>query len=118
MVAIILSHCESCSGNVKGVDEDKLSEVTNIAQTIYFVTLVILQWGNLLGIRTRRRSIFQQSPHKNPRLLISMPLALCIASFFNYVPFFQKTFKTRPVPVYIYFLSFAYALGILFLDGM
>ncbi|ELU39770.1 sodium-potassium ATPase [Rhizoctonia solani AG-1 IA] len=46
----------------------------------------------------------------------AMICALVIGIFFSYVPFFQKTFLTRGVPVEHYFLPVAFGLGILLLD--
>ena len=103
------------------VDPDLLAEATNRAQSIYFFNLVIMQWFNLLSTRTRRLSIFQQDPIFNPRtrnlrLFPAMLMALCLAVFFSYIPFFQKTFLTRGVAVEYYFLPMAYGLGLLALD--
>ncbi|GAA5873739.1 hypothetical protein JCM3774_000154 [Rhodotorula dairenensis] len=105
------------------VDPDLLAEATNHAQSIYFFNLVILQWFNLLSTRTRRLSIFQQDPlfhprTRNLRLFPAMVLALCLAVFFSYVPFFQKTFLTRGVAVEFYFLPMAYGVGMLSLDEL
>ncbi|GAA5964922.1 hypothetical protein JCM8115_007078 [Rhodotorula mucilaginosa] len=103
------------------VDPDLLAEATNRAQSIYFFNLVIMQWFNLLSTRTRRLSIFQQDPIFNPRtrnlrLFPAMLMALCLAVFFSYIPFFQKTFLTRGVAVEYYFRPMAYGLGLLALD--
>ncbi|GAA5977314.1 hypothetical protein JCM10908_004936 [Rhodotorula pacifica] len=105
------------------VDPVLLAEATNRAQSIYFFNLVIMQWFNLLATRTRRLSIFQQDPIFNPRtrnlrLFPAMLIALCLAVFFSYVPFFQKTFLTRGVAAEFYFLPMAYGIGLLSLDEL
>jgi len=46
-----------------------------------------------------------------PLLTLSSP-----RSFFHYVPFFQRTFGTRAIPVEFFFLPLAYGAGILALD--
>lgn len=66
------------------VDSAILSEAVNKAQGVYFFNLVICQWFNLLSTRTRRLSIFQQSPigneaTRNIRLFPAMAIALLIA---------------------------------------
>ncbi|KAF8603003.1 sodium-potassium ATPase [Ceratobasidium sp. AG-I] len=94
------------------LDEEKL----NTAQSVYFFTLVIMQWGNLLATRSRKLSIFQHKPSGNWYIFPAMICALAIAFFFSYVPFFQHTFLTRGVPVEHYFIPLAFAAGILFLD--
>ncbi|RSH91845.1 hypothetical protein EHS25_009215 [Saitozyma podzolica] len=103
-------------------DPDAYAEAVNVAQSVYFFTLVGMQWGNLLSTRTRRLSIFQanpfgpNSPNRNLWIPPAMLASLAFLFFFSYVPFFQNTFLTRGVPVEYIFLPFAFALGILFLD--
>ncbi|OAX77218.1 hypothetical protein ACJ72_08486, partial [Emergomyces africanus] len=58
-------------------DRDYVAEITNKASSIYFVNLVVMQFFNLLAVRTRRLSIFQQPPifkkqSKNPSIFIAM----------------------------------------------
>lgn len=99
-------------GNWPTLDAEKL----NKAQSVYFFTLVIMQWGNLLATRTRKLSIFQHRPSGNWYIFPAMACALAIGLFFSYVPFFQKTFLTRGVPVEHYFIPLAFGAGLLFLD--
>ncbi|KAG8712443.1 hypothetical protein FRC11_000131 [Ceratobasidium sp. 423] len=99
-------------GNWPTLDNEKL----NKAQSVYFFTLVIMQWGNLLATRSRKLSIFQHKPSGNWYIFPAMICALVIGIFFSYVPFFQKTFLTRGVPVEHYFLPVAFGLGLLLLD--
>ena len=79
------------------------------AQSVYFFTLVVMQWGyvpcvsqkrgvsdndffflrsNLLSTRTRRSSIFQQPPTwgVNRTTIPAAICALCIGIFFCYIP--------------------------------
>ncbi|KAH7338220.1 sodium-potassium ATPase [Rhizoctonia solani] len=99
-------------GNWPTLDSEKL----NKAQSVYFFTLVIMQWGNLLATRSRKLSIFQHKPSGNWYIFPAMICALVIGIFFSYVPFFQKTFLTRGVPVEHYFLPVAFGFGLLLLD--
>ncbi|KDQ14226.1 hypothetical protein BOTBODRAFT_55652 [Botryobasidium botryosum FD-172 SS1] len=91
-------------------------EDLDTAQSIYFFTLVIMQWGNLLATRTRKLSIFQHLPSKNWYIFPAMLTALILAIFFSYVPFFQRTFLTRGISVEYYFLPMAFAACIVLLD--
>ncbi|KAL0952279.1 hypothetical protein HGRIS_006569 [Hohenbuehelia grisea] len=91
-------------------------EKLNKAQSVYFFTLVIMQWGNLLSVRTRKLSIFQHSITKNRYIFPAMLAALVIGIFFSYVPFFQRTFLTRGVPVEHYFIPMTFGVFLLFLD--
>ena len=119
-------------------DADAYAEAVNVAQSIYFFTLVGMQWGNLLATRTRKLSIVQANPFNpngpswNPWIIPAMLASLAFLFFFSYVPFFQNTFLTRVghsrlmrwevgsdrqgVPVEHIFLPFCFAIGILILD--
>jgi sodium/potassium-transporting ATPase subunit alpha len=59
-------------------DAHYVTQVTNEASSVYFVTLVIMQLFNLLATRTRRLSIFQQPPilNKDTQNLLLFPAML------------------------------------------
>ncbi|OCF77262.1 hypothetical protein I204_01248 [Kwoniella mangroviensis CBS 8886] len=106
-------------------DPDAYNEAINKAQSIYFFTLVGMQFGNLLATRTRRLSILQSNPFKwsdesqrNYWIIPSMIVSICFLSFFSYVPFFQNTFLTRGAPVEHIFIPFTFALALLLLDEL
>jgi len=91
-------------------------ELLNRAQSVYFFTLVIMQWGNLLATRGRKLSIFQHTPALNWYIFPAMACALVLAVFFSYVPFFHNVFLTRGVPVEHYFIPMTFGVALLFLD--
>ncbi|KAF8577540.1 sodium-potassium ATPase [Ramaria rubella] len=91
-------------------------ELLDRAQSVYFFTLVIMQWGNLLSTRGRKLSIFQHTPAKNLYLVPAMICALVVAIFFSYVPFFQHVFLTRGIPAEHYFIPMTFGIVLLFLD--
>ncbi|VDC04342.1 unnamed protein product [Peniophora sp. CBMAI 1063] len=101
-------------GNWPGLTNDLLFE----AQNIYFFTLVLMQWGNLLATRTRKTSILQMPPSWkiNRAVIPAALLALSIGIFFSYVPAFHSVFQTHDIPVEYFFLPMAYGLGLLILD--
>jgi magnesium-transporting ATPase (P-type) len=82
-------------------DPEAYAEAVNVAQSVYFFTLVGMQWGNLLATRTRRLSIFQTNPfgpnsaNRNLWIPPAMMASIAFLFFFSYVPFFQNTFLTR-----------------------
>ncbi|KAF5309044.1 hypothetical protein D9619_013557 [Psilocybe cf. subviscida] len=86
------------------------------AQSVYFFTLVLMQWGNLLATRCRRLSIVQHTPLKNLYVIPAALLALGIAFFFCYVPWFQQIFQTRPVPAEHIFIPMTFGVALLILD--
>lgn len=71
----------------EGITADYYNEEINRAQSVYFFTLVIMQFGNLLSSRTRKLSILQQNPFhgigRNLAIFPAMGLSLVIASFFS-----------------------------------
>jgi len=79
------------------------------AQSTYFVTLVLMQWGNLFMTRTRRLSIIQQPPigprtTRNLYLFLAMLFTLSVLVLFVFVPFFQDAFHTHSVAVEYWFI--------------
>ncbi|KAK9481100.1 Na,H/K antiporter P-type ATPase [Lipomyces japonicus] len=91
------------------------------ASSIYFMTLVVMQWFNLMTTRTRRASIFEMPPLFNPAssnlyLLPAIAFSLSIVFFWLYVLKFQSTLGTTTVPVEFFFLPMAFGFGILILD--
>ena len=103
-----------------GYSQDELTQFNNVGQSVYFVTLVILQWGNILAVRNRRLSILQADPvtkpRRNPWLLLGMVISLAIAVFVTEVPGIQTLFDTASVPIEFWVIPIPLALGILFTD--
>ncbi|KAK7963997.1 Na/K ATPase alpha 1 subunit [Apiospora saccharicola] len=93
----------------------------NVASSIYFINLVVMQWFNLMSVRTRHLSIFQHPPAfnratQNLLLFVAIPVSLGIAVIWLYVPDLQTTLGTAGPPVEFYFLPAALGLGLLALD--
>ncbi|KAL1921901.1 uncharacterized protein VTP21DRAFT_10543 [Calcarisporiella thermophila] len=105
-----------------GKSKAELDDLKNTGQCVYFVTLVILQFGNVLAIRTRRLSLLQASPlakrTRNLYLFAAMVGSLCIALLITLLPFFNNVFGTRPVPVRHWLIPIALAIGIVLMDEM
>ncbi|CAN6668768.1 calcium-transporting ATPase 1 [Trichomonascus vanleenenianus] len=103
-----------------GYTQQQLNEFNYTGQSVYFVTLVILQWGNLLSVRNRKLSILQADPIRKERRNVWIPLGAClgfvIAIFVTEVPWFQNIFNTRPVPVEFWLIPLPLAFGILVMD--
>ena len=103
-----------------GYTEAQLVEFNTIGQSVYFVTLVILQWGNALSIRNKRLSILQADPirkqRRNPWLIPAALTALVIAIFVTEEPGLKKLFGTGSVPIEFWFIPIPLALGILMMD--
>src|SRR5271154_207220 len=79
------------------------------AQSTYFVTLVLMQWANLLMTRTRRLSIIQQPPigpqtTRNLYIFLAMLFTISCLVLFVFVTFFQNVFQTNDVNVQYWFI--------------
>ncbi|KAH8196769.1 hypothetical protein TruAng_009061 [Truncatella angustata] len=111
---------EGYSEGYRGYTQAELTNFNNVGQCVYFVTLVILQWGNILAVRNRRLSLVQADPvtkeRRNPWLVVSMLISLVIAIFVTEVPGLQNLFGTASVPIEFWLIPIPLALGILFMD--
>ncbi|SPO31883.1 K, P-type ATPase [Ustilago trichophora] len=105
-----------------GYTLDELNKFLATGQCVYFVTLVILQWGNLLSVRNKRLSIFQADPirkeRRNPYLIIGPLAALVIAIFVTEVKGIQNLFGTASIPIEFWFIPIPLAIGILAMDEL
>lgn len=104
-----------------GVSEDDYTALLSTASSIYFVNLVVMQWFNLMSVRTRRLSIFQHPPLFNRKtqnlwLFPAILFALVMVFFWCYIPRLQQVLGTATVPVEYWFLPMTYGLGILLAD--
>jgi sodium/potassium-transporting ATPase subunit alpha len=103
-----------------GYSEAELTQFNTTGQCVYFVTLVILQWGNILSIRNKRLSILQADPiqkkRRNPWLLAGAVISLSIAVFVTEQSGIQNIFGTASVPIEFWLIPLPLALGILMMD--
>ena len=111
---------ENYSDGFYGYTQDELNQFNTTGQCVYFVTLVILQWGNILSIRNKRLSILQADPirkkRRNPWLLAGAAISLSIAVFVTEQSGIQTIFGTASVPIEFWLLPLPLALGILLMD--
>lgn len=107
--------------HVPFLTSDQITRHLNTANSIYFVTLVVMQWFNVMALRTRRLSIFQHPPlfnpsTQNPYLFPAIVFALLIVFIFCYIPSLQAVIDSADVPVEHWFLPMAFGLGLLCVD--
>jgi sodium/potassium-transporting ATPase subunit alpha len=103
-----------------GYTNDELLHFNAVGQSIYFVTLVILQWGNLLSIRNKRLSITQADPirkaHRNLWIPCGALVSFGIAVLVTETPGIQEVFGTAAVPIKHWLIPIALGVGILSID--
>lgn len=111
---------EHYSAGFHGYTQAELTHFNTVGQSVYFVTLVILQLGNILSIRNKKLSILQADPirkkRRNPWLLLSAAISISIAIFVTEEPGIQRLFGTGSVPIEFWFIPVPLALGILSMD--
>jgi magnesium-transporting ATPase (P-type) len=77
-----------------GYSEDELTAFNVTGQSVYFVTLVILQLGNIHSIRNKRMNILQADPirkkRRNPWLVLSAIISISIVIFVTEKPGLQS----------------------------
>ncbi|GAB7355779.1 hypothetical protein MBLNU459_g6461t1 [Dothideomycetes sp. NU459] len=113
---------EKYSDGFHGYSEAELVYFNTVGQGVYFVTLVLMQWGNLLSVRNKKLSILQADPfrkeRRNPWLLGGMAMSLAIAIFVTMEPGIQSIFGTATVPLEFWFIPLPLALGVLVMDEL
>ncbi|KAG0098109.1 hypothetical protein BGZ93_001143, partial [Podila epicladia] len=101
------------------IDEFNNTHV-NTAQCVCFITLVIVQWGNILSVRNRRLSILQADPirpkRRNLWLFAGMLASFLVAVLVTEVPGIQNLMLTRSVPIKYWLYPIPCAIAILMAD--
>ncbi|KAF9116101.1 hypothetical protein BGX27_004899 [Mortierella sp. AM989] len=92
----------------------------NTGQCVCFITLVILQWGNILSVRNRRVSILQADPFRKERrnlwLFLGILLSFLIAVLVTETPGIQTLMLTNSVPIKYWLLPLPCAVLIIMTD--
>ncbi|KAJ5729258.1 uncharacterized protein N7483_003766 [Penicillium malachiteum] len=113
---------EKYTDGFHGYTTEELNHFNYVGQCVYFVTLVIMQWGNILSVRSKRMSLLQADPirpaRRNPWLPLAMLVSLVIAIFVTEVPGIQNLFETASVPIEYWFIPLGLALGVLVMDEL
>ncbi|KAF1356357.1 putative Na/K ATPase alpha 1 subunit [Delphinella strobiligena] len=113
---------EKYSDGFHGYTQDELNHFNTVGQGVYFVALVIMQWGNLLSVRNKKMSILQADPfraeRRNPWLLGGIVMSFAIAVFVTMEPGIQNIFGTATVPIEFWLIPLPLALGVLVFDEM
>ncbi|KAL3468172.1 putative Na/K ATPase alpha 1 subunit [Aspergillus heterothallicus] len=113
---------ENYTAGFHGYTQAQLTHFNVTGQSVYFITLLILQWGNILSVRNKRLSVLQADPirkgRRNPWLIASCIVSLSIAVFVTQEPGIQRIFGTAAAPLEFWLIPIPLAVGILFMDEM
>ncbi|XP_003795244.1 sodium/potassium-transporting ATPase subunit alpha-4 [Otolemur garnettii] len=108
-----LNDLEDSYGQQWTYEQRKVVEFT--CQTAFFVSIVIVQWADLIICKTRRNSVFQQGMLKNKVLLIGLLEETLLAAFLSYTPGMALAMRMYPLKLMWWvcaipysFLIFAY----------
>lgn len=77
-------------------DEPDREKVTWMGQTSYFVSIVIVQWADVIICKTRKLSVFQQGMH-NQMLNKGICFETGLAALLSYTPGTDLAFNTQPL---------------------
>jgi sodium/potassium-transporting ATPase subunit alpha len=105
-----------------GQTDDDVSFHLTVASSIYFVTLVVMQWFSVMALRTRHLSIFSHPPIFSPKtqnllLFPAILFALVVALVFTLSPGISYL-GCENVPVEHWFIPMTFGLGLLSLDEL
>ncbi|KAI8325729.1 calcium ATPase [Martensiomyces pterosporus] len=99
-----------------GKTKDELAQIVNVAGSVHFITLVIMQWGNMFVARTRTLSVAQQNPFWGPKrnlqLLAAVPISIVVALFVNEIHWFNSVFLTGKIPLEFFFIPIPFAMAL------
>ena len=99
---------------------DQLNEYLYTGQSIYFMCLIICQFGNLLSTRTFDRSFFQSNPFwgksRNLTMLLAVAISFGFAIALLYLPFCNDALQTRPIPAEFYGYGIGFSIIIFIFD--
>ena len=98
-----------------------LLELEYRAQTVVFVTLVMMQtFGNLIICRAHYLSLWSSFPtreaHMNLWLFGAQLVSVVLMLVVNYIPFINDIFLTRPIPIQYYFYPLIFNVVFIFMD--
>ncbi|XP_075761750.1 sodium/potassium-transporting ATPase subunit alpha-1 [Pelodiscus sinensis] len=94
-------------------EQRKIVEFT--CHTAFFVSIVVVQWADLVICKTRRNSVFQQGM-KNKILIFGLFEETALAAFLSYCPGMDVALRMYPLKPTWWFCAFPYSLLIFVYD--
>ncbi|KAJ3441746.1 sodium/potassium-transporting atpase subunit alpha [Anaeramoeba flamelloides] len=99
-----------------GMDYEKRMEALRTAQTGFFISIIIVQWADLIISKTRRLSLFQQGLKKNKILLLGIVFETIFVIIICYVPYIHDVLKTESIKIRYWAISIPFFILIFVFD--
>jgi len=96
-------------------NKDYQTEALAYAQTSYFISIIVVQWADLLIAKTRKLSIFDQGM-TNGFMIFGIAFETLLGCFLIYVPVFNMVFGTRPLHILHWFPGVPWSILIFLYD--
>ena len=87
------------------------------AQTAYFITIIIVQWADLLIAKTRKLSVFEQGMG-NDFMNFGLIFETVLGATLCYTPAFNQVFGTRPLHILHWFSGVPWSMLIFIYDEL
>merc|ERR1711918_270544 len=100
---------------VLGMDYDTRINILRQAQTSFLVSIIVVQWTDVMICKTRTLSILEQGM-RNTVLLIGLVEELLLGLMLVYVPFAHAAFKTQKLDFVMWTYGIPFAFLILLFD--
>uniref|UniRef100_UPI00398EB225 sodium/potassium-transporting ATPase subunit alpha n=1 Tax=Pristiophorus japonicus TaxID=55135 RepID=UPI00398EB225 len=110
-----INDVEDSYGQQWTYQQRKIVEFT--CHTAFFVSIVVVQWADLIICKTRRNSIFQQGM-KNKILIFGLFEETALAAFLSYCPGTDVALRMYPLKPTWWLCAFPYSLIIFLYDEM
>lgn len=91
------------------------AEALMYAQTAYFISIIIVQWSDILACKTRTLSLKNQGMRNN-MLSFGLFFETSLGAILCYVPFINIAFATRPIYFVHWLAPMPFAIFILSYD--
>ncbi|CAD7697224.1 unnamed protein product [Ostreobium quekettii] len=85
------------------------------AQSAYFISIIVVQWADLLIAKTRKLSVFEQGM-KNGFMNFGIAFETVLGLLLSYVPPFNLVFGTRPIHILHWFTGVPWSILIFVYD--
>ncbi|OXB68905.1 hypothetical protein ASZ78_005342 [Callipepla squamata] len=108
-----INDVEDSYGQQWTFEQRKIVEFT--CHTAFFVSIVVVQWADLIICKTRRNSVFQQGM-KNKILIFGLFEETALAAFLSYCPGMDVALRMYPLKPTWWFCAFPYSLLIFLYD--